>query len=116
MKESIIQGKSYAFAVRVVRMYQNLTERKREFVLSKQCLRSGTAVGALVAESIHAQSKADFISKMNIALKEASETLYWLNLLKDTDYLSETEHASLYADAEELAKIIVAIIKTMKNQ
>lgn len=116
MKENIIKEKSYKFAIRVVRMYQTITKRSREYVLSKQCLRSGTAVGALVFESEHAQSAADFISKLNIALKEANETLYWLTVLKDTGYLTGKEFNSLFEDAAELVKIIVSIIKTMKKK
>ncbi len=116
MKKNVIKEKSYAFAIRVVRMYQTIVKREKEYVLSKQCLRSGTAIGALVAESEHAQSKADFICKNSIALKEANETLFWLDLLKDTGYLSDTEHNSLYQDADELVKILVSILKTSKNK
>jgi len=116
MGKIIIQEKSFEFAVRVVNLYKVLSKREKEYVLSKQCLRSGTAIGALVAESAHAQSKADFISKIGIALKEANETLYWLDLLKATDYLSETEHQSLHQDANELVCILVAILKTSRNQ
>ena len=115
MRRNIIKEKSCAFAIQVVRMYQTLVEREKECVLSKQFLRSGTAIGALVAESAHAQSKADFISKTSIALKEANETLYWLNLLKDTGYLYEPEHKTLYREADEIVSILVSIIKTMKN-
>ena len=82
--DNIIRNKSYAFAIRIVNAYKFLTESKKEFVLSKQLLRSGTAIGALVAEAIHAQSGPDFLNKMNVALKEANETGYWLSLLKDT--------------------------------
>ena len=115
MKKNVIKEKSYAFAIRVVRMYQTIVKREQEYVLSKQCLRSGTAIGALVAESTFSQSKADFISKNSIALKEANETLFWLDLLKDTGYLSDTEHNSLYQDADELVKILVSILKTSKQ-
>ena len=114
MKENILQVKTYAFAIRIVKMYKTLTNRNKEYILSKQCLRSGTSIGALVAESIHAQSRADFINKINVALKEANETLYWLDLLKDTGYLSVEEHKSLYTNADEIVRIIVAILKTMK--
>lgn len=113
--ESVIFAKSYRFAVEVVEMYKSLATNKREFVLSKQCLRSGTAIGAIVAEAKHAQSRADFLNKMNIALKEANETVYWLNLLKDTEYLSESEHASLHSTAIELTKMLASIVKTTKN-
>ena len=115
MKENIIKEKSYSFAIRIVRMYQTISERNREYVLSKQYLRSGTAVGALVYESEHAQSVADFISKINIALKEANETFYWLSLLRDTGYLTIEESRSIQRDAQELVRILAAILKTIKN-
>ncbi len=88
MRENILKTKSYAFALRIVKLYKYLSTN-REYVLSKQALRSGTAVGALVSEAEFGQSKADFVSKLSIALKEANETLYWLNLLKDSQYLEE---------------------------
>lgn len=116
MKNNIIQEKSYLFAIRIIKMYQKLTERKREFVISKQCLRSGTAIGALISESEHAQSKADFISKLTIALKEANETVYWIKLMKDTDYISVNEYNSISADALELVKILASIVKTLKSK
>ncbi|MBR4135792.1 MAG: four helix bundle protein [Bacteroidales bacterium] len=115
MKENIIKNKSYSFAIRIVRMYQTISERNREYVLSKQCLRSGTAVGALVYESEHAQSVADFVSKISIALKEANEIIYWLSLLRDTGYLTKEEHLSIQHDALELVKILAAIVKTIKS-
>ena len=113
--ESVVFSKAYGFAVRIVRMYKFMIVEKREFVLSKQCLRSGTAIGALVSEAKHAQSKADFLSKMNIALKEANETQYWLNLLKDTEYLSEEEFSSLYSENIEITKMLASIVKTTKQ-
>ena len=113
--ESVVFNKAYGFAVNVVRMYKNHTEQKREFVLSKQCLRSGTAIGALVSEAKHAQSKADFLNKMNIALKESNETQYWLNLLKDTEYLSKEDFKPLYADSIELTRMLASIVKTTKQ-
>ena len=112
--ENIIQQKSYAFAIRVVKLYRYLTEKKKEYVLSKQLLRSGTSVGANVEESIGGQSKKDFYSKLNIAYKEARETHYWLRILRDTNYLSQTESSSLLKDCDELLKIIGSIIRTMK--
>ena len=112
----MIQEKSLAFAIRIVKLYKLLAGEKKEYVLSKQLLRSGTAIGALAREAEHAQSKADFLSKMNIGLKEANETLYWLILLKETDYLPQTEFQSIYADAEELVKILVSIVKTTKTK
>lgn len=112
----MIQEKSLAFAVRIVKLYKLFAENKKEYVLSKQLLRSGIAIGALAREAEHAQSKADFLNKMNIALKEANETLYWLILLNETEYLSQTEFQSIYADAEELVKILVSIVKTTKTK
>ncbi len=113
-KESIIQNKSYKFAIRVVKLYNFIILEKKEFVMSKQLLRSGTAIGALIREAEHAQSKADFVNKVNIALKEANETLYWLELLNDTDYLTNEYFTSIYNDANELVKILVKIVKTSK--
>ena len=114
MKENIIKTKSYAFAVRIVKACQYLSKQQGEFVLSKQLLRSGTAIGALVAESENAQSKADFINKLNIALKEANETQYWLSLLKDTNFLEENVFVSMNSDCNELVTLLVSIIKTTK--
>ena len=115
MKESIIGTKSFDFAVRIVRLYQYLND-KHEFVMSKQVLRSGTSIGANVSEALEAQSKRDYISKMSIALKEASETIYWLKLLAATDYLTEQQYQSIYNDALEIKKILTAIIKTAKQR
>ncbi len=115
-KGNVIQDKSYKFAIRIVNLYKFLVSDKKEFVLSKQVLRSGTSIGALIRESEHAQSTADFINKLSIALKEANETLYWLELLKDTDYLAEKDFNSIYNDAEELVKILVSIVKTTKKR
>lgn len=114
-EENIIQEKSYAFAVRIIRLCQFLTEKKKEFVLSKQILRSGTSIGANIEEAIGGQSRPDFISKINIAYKEARETSYWLRLLKDTDFISPTEFDSIHADVYELRKIMGAILKTSKS-
>jgi len=115
--ENVIQIKSYAFAVRIVRLYQHLSVEKKEYVLSKQILRCGTSIGANVEEAIGGQSRADFVSKMSIAYKEARETSYWLRLLKDTDYLTVSEFNSIHADAEELCRIIAAIqISTKTGQ
>ena len=114
--DNVVQVKSYAFVVRVVRLYQHLSAEKREYVLSRQLLRSGTSIGANVEESIGGQSRADFVSKLAIAYKEARETVYWLRLLKDTDYLSEVEFNSIYKDARELCSILAAIQKTTKRR
>lgn len=117
MKEdSAIHKKSYAFALCIVRSYKNLIEKHKEYVLSKQLLRSGTAIGALVQESEHAQSKADFINKLAIALKEANETEYWLRLLKDSEYINENAFISMHTDCKELISILVSIIKSLKNK
>ena len=113
-KENVIQDKSYAFAIRTVYLYRFLTDQKKEFVLSKQLLRSGTSIDANVEEGIGGQSEKDFYSKLNISYKEARETHYWLRLLRDTNYLSEEETKSMLGDRDELLKIIGSIIKTMK--
>ena len=115
MGKSILKEKSYVFAIRVVKLSQFLREERKEFVLSKQILRSGTAIGALVREAEFGQSKADFRSKMSIALKEANETDYWLNLLKDTNYLNEKMFQSFSNDCLELIKILVATGKTTEQ-
>lgn len=109
------QIKSYAFAIRVVRLCQYLSTEKRERVLSRQLLRSGTSIGANIEEGIGGQSRADFASKLSIAYKEARETVYWLRLLRDTDYLSQLEFESIYTDAEELCRILAAILKTVRR-
>jgi four helix bundle protein len=115
MKENIVKEKSYAFALRIIKAYKFLSQEQREFILSKQMLRSGTAIGALLMESEHAQSTADFISKTSIALKEANETRYWLMLLKDSDYINEKSFTSIYKDCEELIRLLASIVKTTKN-
>lgn len=115
MEHNFINEKSYAFAIRIVNLYKFITEEKNERVLSKQCLRSGTAIGALVAEAEHAQSKPDFLNKSNIALKEANETRYWLRLLHDTHFISDKEYRSIDADAIELVKMLASIVKTTKQ-
>ena len=112
--DNLVQTKSYAFAVRIVRLYQYLVNEKKEFVLSKQVLRCGTSIGANVEEAIGGQSRADFLSKLSIAYKEARETAYWLRILKDTDYITATQFESLHADAEELCRIIATIQKSTK--
>ena len=115
MKENIIQQKSFAFAIRVVNAYKYLTEQKKEFVLSKQLLRSGTSIGANVEEATGGQSKKDFIAKISISYKEARETKYWLKLLTATDYLDEKLSKSLLDDAEELCKILSSILLSSKQ-
>ena len=110
--ENPAKNKSFAFAIRVVNLYKYLCDEKKEYVLSKQLLRSGTSIGANVSEAQHGQSKPDFGSKMNIALKEANETEYWLRLLYETNYLDENQFKSLYKDIDELISILVSICKT----
>jgi four helix bundle protein len=114
--ENAIQEKSYAFAIRTVKLYRYLTEKKSEYVLSKQLPRSGTSIGANVEEGIGGQSEKDFFAKLNIAYKEARETHYWLRILRDTSYLSAKESSAIIEDCNELLKIIGSIIKTMKNK
>ena len=107
-------NKSYAFALRIIKLYKYLVSEQKEYVLSKQILRSGTSIGALIKEAEHAQSKADFINKMNIALKEANETEYWLMLLKDSKYISEESFQSIQPDSSELIKLLVSIVKSSR--
>jgi four helix bundle protein len=114
MKENAVKHKSFAFAVRVVKLYQFLCEQKKEFLLSKQLLRSGTSVGAMIREAEHAETKNDFKHKMGIAQKEINETIYWLELLKETDYLTHEQFESINADAIEIIKLITSIIKSVK--
>ena len=114
MKESVLKSKSYAFALRVVKLYRYLSSQK-EYVLSKQVLRSGTAVGALVSEAEFGQSKADFISKLSIALKEANETRYWLSLLRDSSYIDQKMYDSISPEIEELIRMLVSSIKIAKR-
>lgn len=112
---SVVAAKSYCFAIGVVTIYKILVGDKKEYVLSKQLLRSGTAIGALVREAQHAQSRADFVHKMNVALKEANETAYWISLLNDTGYLSVEVFSSLSNDCDELLRLLVKIVKTSKG-
>jgi four helix bundle protein len=115
MKEgNVVRDKSYAFAVRVVNACRYLVDEKREFVLSKQLLRSGTSIGANVEEAIGGQSEKDFFAKLSIAYKESRETRYWIRLLADTEYLTPHQSASLIDDIDELLKIIGSILKTMR--
>ena len=115
MAKSIVLEKSKTFAVRIIRMYQWLTDNKKEFVLSKQCLRSGTSIGANLYEALNGQSTSDFIAKLHIALKEANETIYWLELMKDTDYISQEMYDTISVDCVELIKLLTSIIKTTKQ-
>jgi len=113
--KNIIAEKSYGFALRIVKLSQYLIQKK-EFVLSKQILRSGTSIGANVEEALGGQSKKDFLNKMSIAYKEARETSYWLRLLKDSDILLENHFSSIYRDLEEIVKILTKIQKTTRNK
>ena len=114
MEQSVL-NKSFHFAVRIVKLCNYLQEEKKAYVLSKQLLRCGTSIGANIEESQQAQSRADFLSKMSIALKEAVETNYWLRLLHSTDYLSEKEFQSIITDCRELERLLTAIIKSTKQ-
>lgn len=113
--EGAAKQKSKRFAVRIVRLYRFLYDEKREFIMSKQLLRSGTSIGANLAEAECAISKKDFLAKVYIALKECAETKYWLELLHETDYLSEEQYRSIYGDCEELRKILSATTKTVNS-
>ena len=113
--ENVVLDKSKAFAIRIVKLYQFLTSEKKEFILSKQVLKSGTSIGANVREAIRGQSKADFYSKMSIALKEASETEYWLELLHETGYIDDIPFESVYSDCNELNRLLIAITRTQNE-
>lgn len=114
-KNLSIQEKSFAFAIRVVRLCRMMQTDKKEYILSKQLVRSGTSIGANVTEAQQAQSRADFKSKLNIALKEAVETEYWLRLMHATDYLNDAEYTSIYNDCDELIRILVSSIQTLNK-
>jgi len=112
----VITMKAKAFAIRIVRLYQHLTEKKKEFIMSKQLLRCGTSIGANRTEAVRAFSGKDFIHKNEIALGECAETLYWLELLSDTNYLTHKEFTSISADGTELLKLLITAIKTLKTK
>ncbi|MBQ2284805.1 MAG: four helix bundle protein [Clostridia bacterium] len=112
---NIIENKSFEFAVRIVNLRKFLVREKNEYILSKQLMRSGTSIGANVSEAQRAQSKADFVSKMSIALKEANETNYWLKLLYRTDYIDEKQFGSMVGDLDEIISILVSICNTSKQ-
>ena len=116
MKENVIKKKSLEFAIRILYLYKYLSETKKEYVVSKQLMKSGTSVGAQVREAEHAESKKDFIHKLSIAQKEANETLYWLELLKETGYISDLQFSSIFQEAKEVISIITSIIRTMKSK
>lgn len=114
--DSVLNIKSYAFAIRIVKLSQYLQKEKSEYILSKQILRSGTAIGALIRESEFGQSRQDFVHKLSISLKEANETDYWLSLLHDTEYMDERLYESLKSDCNELISLLVSSIKTSKSK
>lgn len=113
---NVVVTKSYAFAIQTVRLCRMLSDERKEFVLSKQLLRSGTSICAQIKEAQHAQSSADFLHKMNVALKEANETEYWISLLKDTGLINQDEYITINHDCEEVLKLLVSIVKTTKNK
>lgn len=115
MKKNIIRKKSFLFSLAIIKLYRFLCEKKKEYVLSKQVLRSGTSIGALVRESEHAESKLDFIHKMGIALKEANETEYWLELLFESEYIDKIKFESIQKDIQKILKLLISIIKSAKN-
>jgi four helix bundle protein len=116
MKENIIKLKSFDFALRIINLYKYLNENKKEFVLSKQLLRSGTSIGANIRESEHAESRADFIHKLSISLKEANETNYWIELLYFSKYIEEKEYQSINNDCLQIIKILVSILNSSKSK
>jgi four helix bundle protein len=115
MKKDLLREKSFSFALCIVKLSKYLQEQHKEYILSKQVLRSGTAVGALIREAQYAQSKADFLHKLTIALKEANETEYWLLLLKESNYLDEKIFESIYPKIDELLKLLISSTKTIKK-
>jgi four helix bundle protein len=115
VNESVLSTKSYAFALRIIKLYQFMVDERREFVLSKQVLRSGTSIGANIEESVHAQSRIDFVHKLSIGQKEANETNYWLRLLKDSGYIEVKIADSLISDCVEIQRMLAASIKTAKS-
>ena len=115
MKQNFLKEKSFAFAIRIIHLYRYLQQNEREFNISKQIVKSGTAVGALIREAEHAESKKDFIHKLSIGLKEANETKYWLELITSAGLLTQTMYESLNRDCEELLKMLIASVKTSKQ-
>ncbi len=114
-KENVVKVKSYSFALRIVKLSKYLIAEEKEYVLSRQVLKSGTSIGALIREAEHAQSKADFLNKMNVALKEANETEYWLMLLYDSEYIDEKSFKSIHGESLELIRLLVTIVKSSKG-
>ena len=116
MGNNAVLDKSKAFALRIVRVYKYLTDEKREYIMSKQLMRSGTSIGANTREAMRGQTKPDFYAKLNIALKEADETAYWLELLYESDYLDKNQFDSIISDCNELVALLVSITKTQKRE
>ena len=116
LNKNIVKEKSFDFAIRIVKLYKYLMDEKKEFVLSKQILRSGTSIGANINEAQQGQSKKDFLMKMNISLKECTETKYWIELLRATDYINQEQKDSIINDCIELEKLLTSIVKTTSNQ
>lgn len=116
MRENVLKEKSFKFAVRIVNLNKYLCEEKKEFVFSKQLLRCGTSVGAMTREAEHSESKFDFVHKMAVAQKEINETLFWLELMQETEYISKQEFESINADAIEIIKMLTSTIKTVKSK
>ena len=114
-EDNIVAAKSYAFAIRCVKLYKYLCEEKHDFVIGKQLMRSGTSIGANVKEAMRGVSKSDFTAKMSIALKEASESEFWIELLRDTEYVTGQQAESILSDCHELLKLLMSIIKTSKQ-
>ena|ERR1035437_2192417 len=115
MKENILLDKSFVFAVKIVKLVKSIQDQKKEYLLTKQLIRSGTSIGANIREGNNGESKADFIHKLSIAQKECSETIYWLELLKETDYITEAQFINIQTDAIELIKLLTTILKTTKS-
>jgi four helix bundle protein len=115
MEQTVLEKKSFTLAIRIIKLSQYLSDSKKEYILSKQILRSGTSIGALAREAKYAQSKADFLHKLTIALKEANETEYWLCLLKETNYLSDRMFNSIAPQIKEVLRILIASTKTIKT-
>lgn len=116
MKESIIRDKSYKFALKMIKLYKFLSKQRKELIISKQILRSGTSIGANIEEAYYAQSRKDFIAKLSISLKEAAETKYWLRLLKDSGEIEEKHIKHIIDECEEIIKILTSIINTCKRE
>ncbi len=115
MAKSIVEEKSFLLAIQIVNLYKKLKDHHKEFVLSKQLLRCGSSIGANIAEALQGFSKKDFVNKLTIALKEANETVYWLRLMKETNYLNETDYENTYNSGNEIIKILTSIIKTSRE-